>query len=77
MKSFVLVFVLLIGIVTAWDNDEFEIFDLVEEIQGKTFYEFMDIGHDATTNEVRKAYKKLALIWHPDKNDAPDASVRL
>jgi len=76
MKSFILVFVLLIGIVTAWDNDEFEIFDLVEEIQGKTFYEFMDIGHDATTNEVRKAYKKLALIWHPDKNDAPDASEK-
>ena len=71
------VLALLMGGAPAFDNDELEIFDLVEEVN-KNFYEYLELDVDgkATTNEIRKAYKKLALVWHPDKSDAEDAEVR-
>ena len=28
-------------------------------------YEVLEIKEDATQEEIRKAYKKLALKWHP------------
>ena len=62
----------------AWDNDEFEIFDLVEEVNtvNKNFYEYLEIQNDASTSEVRKAYRRLSLVLHPDKNKAEDAELK-
>jgi curved DNA-binding protein CbpA len=31
---------------------------------------------DASTSDVRKAYKTRALQLHPDKNDAADAEIQ-
>lgn len=31
------------------------------------YYEILGIARDATTVEIRKAYRKLALSYHPDK----------
>lgn len=58
-----------------WDSEEMELFDLVEEV-GENFYEVLGISQDATTSEVKKAYRRLSLQLHPDKNDAPDADVK-
>ncbi|XP_033103272.1 dnaJ homolog subfamily C member 1-like [Anneissia japonica] len=52
----------------AWDNEELELFDLVEEILPQTFYDFLGIEQTATSSDVRKAYRKLSLQYHPDKN---------
>ena len=32
------------------------------------YYEVLDVARDASAADIRKAYRKLAIRWHPDKN---------
>lgn len=38
---------------------------------GMNPYDVLQIGEDATETEIRKAYRKLALLYHPDKVTDP------
>ena len=39
---------------------------------GDDFYDLLGIGRQANNREIRRAFKKLALKMHPDKNQVAD-----
>ena len=42
----------------------------------KDYYAILEVAHDATTEDIRKAFQKKARKLHPDVNKAPDAEER-
>ena len=40
-------------------------------------YKVLEVRRDAPLEEIQHAYRNLALRYHPDRNPAPDAALRM
>jgi DnaJ-class molecular chaperone len=42
-----------------------------------SFYEILGVSKDADEMEIKKAYRKLSLVYHPDRNQTEEAKTKI
>jgi molecular chaperone DnaJ len=42
----------------------------------RDYYEVLGVAKNASKDQIKDSYRKLALQYHPDRNKAPDAEEK-
>jgi DnaJ homolog subfamily B member 11 len=42
-------------------------------LAGRDFYKILGVNRNATPKDIKKAYRRLSVKYHPDKNPDPEA----
>ncbi|EED84185.1 predicted protein [Postia placenta Mad-698-R] len=58
------------------DDREDPIAQFFSDPENVDLYDVLSVGHDAKLEEIKKAYRRLALQCHPDKHTTASDSVR-
>ena len=51
--------------------------DFYHTVYMKDYYQILGVSRTASFDTIRSAYRKLVVLYHPDKNPAPDAHERI
>lgn len=69
--------------VSGWDDDDLDndaidsVVSVVKDVNMKNFYDMLGLSQNATEQDIRKAWRKVALLLHPDRNkDDPNANIK-